>query len=99
MMKTARTTINMQPALLEQLRMFAKRQEKTLSDIFEEMAHETLSKNRQERTRNMYKNLTKFRNEALKHSDPDPKYINKSVDEVLYGEEGAWTGSHKEADE
>ena len=97
-MKTARTTINMKPALLVRLRWFARYHKRTLSNVIEEGVTEVLSKNEEERRAAMYNGLERLRKQIAKTCQPDPKYAGKSVDEILYGEDGAWRGSYREDD-
>jgi predicted transcriptional regulator len=97
-MKAARTTINMKPDILARLRLFARSQKRTLSDVIEEGVNEVLSKNQGNQLDTMYTGLEMLRKEAGKRRRSDSRHAGKSVDEILYGEDGAWRGSYREDD-
>ena len=89
---TARTSITMKSNLLERLRLFADRHNRTVSDVVEQGVTQVIHQVREADTEDMYQELFKLKG-IVKESDP--KYKDKSVNEILYGENGAWRGSER----
>ena len=59
---------------------------------------EVLSRNKNKQLDAMYTSLETLRKETAKRRKSNPKYTGKSVDEILYSEDGAWHGSHRSDD-
>lgn len=96
-MSLARTTINMKPALLTRLRLYARRHNRTLSELIEEGVTQVLTKNQPKELAAMYKGLKTLKGAA--GDNVNPRYRGQSIDEILYGEDGAWRGKPMEDDD
>lgn len=91
-MNTAKTTINMNPSLLARLRLFTQRHNRTMTDVIEQGVTRLMDETEQESLEAMYHHLFQLKG-AIK--DPQLTDASETIDEVLYGEHGAWRGSEK----
>lgn len=89
-MNIARTTITIKPGLLARLRLFANHHNRTVSEVVEQGIIQVLSEAEKTETDTLYQELFKLKGIA---KTADPKYKDKTVDEILYGDDGAWRGS------
>jgi len=89
---TARTSITIKSTLLERLRLFANQHNRTVSEVVEQGVSLVMRQTKAANTEDMYKELFKLKGVVGKS---DPKYKDKSVDEILYGEDGVWRGSDR----
>ena len=88
-MSTARTNITINSTVLERLKLFAQRHNKTVSQVIENAVIETIDTQAQPSKGDRYGELFKLKGVGKS----DPKLKNKSIDEILYGDNGAWRGS------
>ena len=88
-MKTVKATITIQPDVLGQVRVFAKQHGRSISSVIEEGVKVVMSKKSDVQLKKMYEGLGQIEGIG---GDLDSKHKNKSVDEVLYGEDGVWKG-------
>ena len=86
---TARTSITMNSTVLERLRVFAQRHNQTISQVIENVVVEVIDAPTQTQKGERYSALFKLKGVGKS----DPKLKNMSVDEILYGDNGAWRGS------
>jgi hypothetical protein len=91
-MNIARTTITIKPSLLARLRLFAHHHNRTVSEVVEQGIERVLAETDRGEIDKLYQEV--FKLEGIATTD-DPKYKNKTVDEILYGEDGAWRGSEQ----
>ena len=91
----ARTSIVMDNNLLFRLRQHSKNINKNVSQIIEEAVTEKLEKEATGKREKAFKSLWKLR-ESMRNAKADPRYEGMSLDEVLYGEKGAWSTNNME---
>lgn len=95
---TARTSIVMDSNLLFQLRQHSKKTNTNVSQVIEEAVREKLEKEAETSREKTYKSLWKLM-DSMKNAPVDPKYKDMSVDEILYGDKGAWSTNNQEENE
>ncbi len=78
-MNTARTTITLHPTLLARLKLYAKKEDTSVSKFVEKNIIKVLS-SLEKKQENPYKDLFKLRGFAK----ADPEMKDKTVDEILY---------------
>jgi hypothetical protein len=88
-MNIARATFTIQPGLLERLRLFAKEQNRPISAVVEEGIQKIIGEHEARRLDRMYEGLKKLEGAG----DPSITDASTTIDEVLYGEHGAWKGT------
>jgi predicted DNA-binding protein len=88
-MNITRATFTIDLGLLERLRLFAKEEKRPISDVVEEGIQKVISEQEAKRLDRMYAALDKL--EGI--GDLDITDASTTIDEVLYGENGAWKGS------
>lgn len=88
-MNISRATFTIQPSLLERLRLFAKEHNRSISAVVEEAIQKVISEHEVRRLDRMYEGLKKLDGMG----DPSITDASTTIDEVLYGEDGAWKGT------
>jgi predicted transcriptional regulator len=91
MVTPVRTTIMMRPALFERLKIFTRETDRPMSAVVEEGITAVLERHEQERLDKMYQGLFELSGMI---QDPDLIDVSGNIDEILYGENGAWRGDH-----
>lgn len=86
--QSIRTTITLHPSVLQRFKEFAAREGKTLSEIVEDSVKRVIQKDQQLRLRQIY--------DTLKELDGAGggviTYASTTINDVSYGEQGAWKG-------
>lgn len=85
------TTVRLHPALLHRLKAFSEERGKTLSEIIELSVSRLIEQQEKDRLKQMYKGLFELAG-MCKEPITD---ASSSIDEILYGENGAWKGSNE----
>jgi hypothetical protein len=88
MVDTIRTTFTIRPGLFERLKRFSREQGKPMSEVVEEGISQVIEQHEQERIQKMYEGLSTLVGMS-KAPIPD---ASQRIDEILYGEQGAWRG-------
>ena len=85
-----RTSLFLPNALHQRLHILSKRQRKTLSDVARELFEKSLASQEENAILRTYQAL-----DALDGiGDPTVTDASTTINEVLYGEHGAWKGSN-----
>jgi hypothetical protein len=84
-----RTSIVLPAVLHQQLLALAKQADKTLSEFVREQLGEVVTRKQQTQLDEMYAAIWKMKGQV---KDPITD-ASQTIDEVLYGENGAWRGS------
>ncbi len=87
-MSTIRTTITLRPSLLERLKIFARANNKPMSEVIQEGLTRILDQAEQRRLKTMYDGLSSL---AGSSQAPIPDASGR-IDAMLYGQRGAWRG-------
>ncbi len=91
MVTTIRTTLTMRPALFERLKQFARDQDTPISHVVEKSVSQLIEQHEQARLDKMYQGLFELSGMV---KDPELVDVSGNIDEILYGENGAWRGDH-----
>ncbi len=82
-----RTTFYFPETLHQRLKMASARQKKSVSKLAQEILDQALVADEQIHLKEMYQALQEIKGRGQDQSQP------QSVDEILYGENGAWRGT------
>jgi predicted transcriptional regulator len=89
-MQTVRTTFTIRPSLLERLKIFTRETNRPMSTVVEEGISTVLKRYEEKRLTKMYQGLS----ELVGVSNVPITDASSNIDEILYGENGAWRGDH-----
>ncbi len=91
-MTTIRASFVLPAALHQRLLIASKQENKNLSEVVREILDRELAKREQSRLDQVYQGIR----EMSGIGDPGITDASTTIDEVLYGENGAWRGSSDE---
>jgi len=91
-MNTVRTTITLDPQILHKLKSFVTRTESTMSQVISLGILRVIDEAEQGRSKKIWSKLKKMKGVG---KVSQPSLAKKSVNEVLYGDDGAWRGSNR----
>jgi Arc/MetJ-type ribon-helix-helix transcriptional regulator len=83
-----RTTVNLPDALHHHLYFLARGRQTTVSDVVRQLVEKALKEERAEHIRRSYEALNAIKG-IIKGGRED---ISGHIDDILYGEQGAWKG-------
>lgn len=83
-----RTTITLPDTSYEKLKVMAQKKQITISKYVKELIFNGLDKDFVEQRGRMYESLERLK--GIASGDPN---LSSHIDEVLYGENGAWRGT------
>jgi hypothetical protein len=88
---TIKTTLTFSPTFWQRLRMVAQAQQRSVSRFVEEELDTLLHQQEQKKLERLYQALKKWQGTG------SPQIIDASttIDETLYGEQGAWKGQRE----
>ncbi len=86
-----RTSLYLPPVLHERLRIVSRQTRQPVSHLVRQLLDKALAIEEKARLEHMYKELSKLHG-ACKEKITD---ASTTIDEVLYGEQGAWRGHGK----
>ena len=89
-MNTIKTTITLNPQTFTRLKTFTTRNNYNMSQVIETGINQVIDEVEKDRPQKMWAHLKKMKG-AGKASNPE--LAQQSVDEILYGDNGAWRGS------
>lgn len=84
----ARTTLTFSPAFYERLKRTARTEDKTMSQFVEEKLTTLLAEKEQQQLERIYAGFRRLRGAG----QPGITDASSRVDDILYGEQGAWKG-------
>lgn len=90
-MNMIRTTFLLPPTLHFRLQQKAKDENKKIAQVVREVLDSVLKKEEAKQRKQMYKQLQKL--EGIFKDANLPPTLSQDIDEILYGENGAWRGS------
>ena len=85
-----RTSLTLPPALYQQLVITSQQEGKSLSEVVREMVSRALAVKQQAQLKHTYAVLREMEGVC---KDPATD-VSSTIDETLYGTQGAWKGSH-----
>lgn len=88
-MHPIRTTIYLSQSLHQRLRIVSQRKEKSVSDLVREAVDKAITEAEEAQLDSIYEAMAKMKGIC---KDPITD-ASTTIDEVLYGEKGAWRGS------
>lgn len=88
-MTNIRASIMLPAALHQRLRIVSKQENKNLSEVVREILDQELAKRERERLDGIYQGIR----EMTGIGERDITDASTTIDQVLYGENGAWRGS------
>jgi hypothetical protein len=88
MLSAVRTTITIQPSLFERLKLFSREHGKTMSEVIETGVREVIQRQESNRLDQMYRTLRQMDGQG----EPGITDASTTIDEILYGDTGAWKG-------
>ncbi len=86
-----RTSVYLPPALLERLRIASRQRRQPVSMVVRNLLDQSLTQDERARREQMYKELRKLDGACKVHVTD----ASTTIDEALYGENGAWRGRGK----
>lgn len=89
--QSVRTTILMQPGLFKRLKIYSAQRGRPVSEIIEKAVRQVIEQDEHERLNRMYDGLFELAGRG-KSNITD---ASSSIDETLYGEQGAWKGDNE----
>lgn len=89
---TIRTTLLLRPGLLQRLKLFARETKKPMSEVVEAGISYVLDQHEKQRLKKMYQGFREL--QGMIKADPTTPSTAIDIDELLYGENGVWKGSH-----
>lgn len=88
---TIKTTLTFSPTFWQRLRMVAQAQRRSVSRFVEEELDTLLHQQEQKKLEHLYQALEKWQGTG----SPQITDASTTIDETLYGEQGAWKGQRE----
>mgnify|MGYP002862754665 CR=1 FL=1 len=89
---TIKTTLTFSPGFLQRLRTYAQQSRRSMSRIVEDEVDTAFKERERQRLDKMYQAIEKY----MGSGSPEITDASQTIDETLYGENGAWKGHRDE---